>query len=147
MHERANAPGRAVFSRPVDRRKHGACSDAVRNKSANNCGAVRRLDTDQPAMDNARRRRVGWVNFSEWFGNMARQPAHQPGARHRMPLIADTPGVQQQWPGICPTGTIPPGTYGDASRPSARRCEPPVFENPLRTLCAANNGPLHRLKI
>jgi hypothetical protein len=63
---------------------------------AHHRGAMPALDADEIAVAEAESGGVGGVDVEKWLAAVGHQPRHAAGAGHRVPLVADAAGVEDE---------------------------------------------------
>ena len=101
----------------MHRHEDGALPDARRYSRTCDDFAVRALDARQPCRLDTRFARVDGVDLDERLSDVGHQPGRFSGSRHRVPLVADAAGVQDEWK--CRTDGGRRGAIGRRHEPRA----------------------------
>ena len=147
LHQRADAAGRAVLARPVDRHEQRCrgCWPSL-TQHAQDRRAVQR-SRPAPACPARRPRRAASSGCISTNGSAmcAARRGRQARARHGVPLVAHAARVEHERPS---SATAPPraaaGVDGDEARRGRRREELAVGEQALGALAGAAHRPLDR---
>ncbi len=95
-HEGVDARGSRELLRPVHGREQRAGPDAIGQEGAQDHAAMVGFDRDQIGFGHPETRGVVRVQLAEGLGEMGRQAGRAAGAGHRVPLVANAPGVQHE---------------------------------------------------
>src|SRR5205823_12295565 len=94
LHQRTDAAVRGVHLAPVDRCEQRAALLPLADDDLQDALAVVGGDAGKTIMDDAELVGIVGMDLDERLGQMRTQPLAQARARHGVPLIADTPGVE-----------------------------------------------------
>src|SRR5262249_49265169 len=94
--EIAHARTRGGRVAPVDRDEQRACWLVIADNDLHDADAVCRGDPCKGAVDKPGCACICWMHLHKRLGPMHGQPRAQAGARHAVPLIADTSGIEPE---------------------------------------------------
>ena len=129
MDQRASPGASRGLVVPMNRNKDPAWDLPGSDIDAKNRASMRRVHLGKTVLLEADLRRIVWIDLDKGVGQVACEARRKAGSRHRVPLVANPPGVQQKRK-VCVRCFGQDGLVdGDETRPARGREEAGVRED------------------